>query len=228
MGGDIGYLGPPGTFGEQAALCCDSGATLIPFPSNGAVVAAVEAGEVERGVAPIENIVEGAVNDTLDALLQAENVKIMGELVIPIEQCLVAARGARLEDVRIVMSHPQALAQCRAFLETRLPAARLEAALSTSAAVEAAVRTKDVAAIGTPGRRISGGDILAAGIQDVRNNKTRFLVLSRRDAARSGDDRRRWRSPWRTTSPHVSRRFERVRGRRINLTRIESRPSRRN
>ena len=109
----------------------DPAAEQVALPSNGSVVEAVRDGRVDLGVAPIENSLEGAVNETLDALLRAEAVSIQAELVVPVEHNLIAATNVRMEDVQVVMSHPQALAQCRAFLESRLPNARLEAALST-------------------------------------------------------------------------------------------------
>src|SRR5690606_35463551 len=109
----LGYLGPPGTFGEQAALLYSDGAELVPLASNGAVVLAVRDGIVDQGIVPIENSLEGAVNETLDTLLTAEGVSICAELVIPVDQNLIAAPGTRLEDIEVVISHPQALGQCR-------------------------------------------------------------------------------------------------------------------
>lgn len=224
----FGYLGPPGTFSEQAALSFDAAAELVPLPSNAAVVAAVAAGSVDAGVVPIENSLEGGVTDTLDALLQAEQVFISGELVLPVEQLLIAGPGLRIEDVAVVMSHPQALAQCRAFLERRLSHARLEAALSTAAAVESAVHTPRAAAIGTRrAAELSGGAILAEGIQDVALNKTRFVVLGRQDRPPTGDDK----TSIAFTTIHdrpgtLVDALRQLSDRAINMTRIESRPSR--
>jgi prephenate dehydratase len=224
----LGYLGPPGTFGEQAALLYAPDSELTPLGSNASVIHAVAAGEVDAGLAPIENSLDGSVNDTLDALLQAGGVFLRDELVLPVEQCLVASKGTRLADIEVVMSHPSALAQCRGFLEANVPRARLEASLSTAAAVEAAVRTPRAAAIGTRrAAELYRGEILAAGIQDVRHNKTRFVVAARSDSAPTGDDK----TSIALTVAHdrpgtllgVLREFA---DRKINLTRIESRPSR--
>ncbi len=228
MAEKIGYLGPPGTFGEQAAIRYAPEATLVPVASNGAVIFAVADGSLDAGLAPIENSLDGAVNDTLDALVQAETVRIRAELVIPVEQCLVAARGTRIDEVQVVMSHPSALAQCRAFLEANCPGARLEAALSTSGAVATAVRTPHAAAVGTRrAAELAGGEILAAGIQDVKRNKTRFIVVSAKDAERTGDDKTSIAFTVAHDKPGtligVLREFA---DRQINLTRIESRPSR--
>ena len=227
-GRSYGYLGPPGTFGEQAVLAYDPTAKLVPLPSHSAVVNAVNAGSIDAGVVPIENSLDGAINETLDALLQAEDAFICAELVLPVEQLLIAAPGARIEDIVVVMSHPSALAQCRAFLERRLPNARLEAALSTAAAVEAAVRTPGAAAIGTRrAAELAKGTILAEGIQDVAQNKTRFVVLGHADAPPTGDDK----TSIAFTTAHdrpgtLIAVLRELSDRGINLTRIESRPSR--
>jgi prephenate dehydratase len=224
----VGYLGPPGTFGEQAAIRYAPEAELVPEPSNGAVIFAVQKGEVDAGLAPIENSLDGAISETLDALLQNENVHVCAEIVLPVEHCLVAAPGTRTDEIEVVMSHPSALAQCKAFLEVQLPNARLEAALSTAGAVEKAVRTPKAAAIGTRrAAELQGGAVLAAGIQDTKQNKTRFIVASLQDAAATGDDK----TSLALTVAHdrpgtlmgVLREFA---DRNINLTRIESRPSR--
>jgi prephenate dehydratase len=184
-----GYLGP-GTFGEQAALLYDKHAQLVALPSNAAIVRAVCDASVEEGVVPIENTLEGPVNDTLDALVQCDGVFIRAEVIVPVEQDLIAAPGTKLEDITVVMSHPQALGQCRIYLEKALPTARLEAALSTAAAVEAAMGTPGAAAIGTPrAAELAGGEVLAPAIQDVAFNKTRFVVVGSNDAPRTGDDK---------------------------------------
>jgi len=224
----VGYLGPPGTFAEEAALRHDPTATLVPLPSNGAVVAGVASGDTDEGVAPVENSLEGAVNETLDTLIQSERVFVRGELVLAIEHCLIAAPGARMEDVRLVMSHPQALAQCRAFLERHCPGARLEAALSTAAAVETALRTPGAAAIGTRrAAQLLGGALLAEAIQDVAHNKTRFLVLGRSDAQPTGDDKTSIAFTVAHDRPGTLMAVLReLADRQINLTRIESRPTR--
>ena len=224
----LGFLGPPGTFGEQAALTFDPAAEQVALPSNGSVVEAVRDGRVDLGVAPIENSLEGAVNETLDALLRAEVVSIQAELVVPVEHNLIAATNVRMEDVQVVMSHPQALAQCRAFLESRLPNARLEAALSTSAAVAAAVQASGAAAVGTRrAAELNGAALLAASIQDVQQNKTRFVVVAPEDARPSGDDKTSFAFTVAHDRPGtLIGVLQELSIRDINLTHIESRPSR--
>ncbi len=224
----LGFLGPRGTFGEQAALLHDPAADLVPLPSNSAVVRAVIEGVVDESVAPIENSLEGSVNETVDALVQSERVYLRRELVVPVEHCLIAAAGTRLEDVKVVMSHPQALAQCRGFLERTLPGARLEAALSTAAAVELASRTPGAAAIGTRrAAELAGAELLAAGVQDGTMNKTRFVVLGLSDADATGDDKTSIAFTVAHDRPGTLLGvLKELSDRSINMTRIESRPSR--
>jgi prephenate dehydratase len=223
-----GFLGPPGTFGEQAALTHDAQAGLIPLPSHSAIVRGVLEETLDEGVVAVENSLEGAVSETLDALIQADGVFIKRELVLAVEHNLIAAPGTRIEDVGIVMSHPQALAQCRGFIDRQLPGVRLEAALSTAAAVASAVQIEGAAGIGTRrAAELAGGVILAPGIQDVASNKTRFLVLAKEDALPTGDDK----TSIAFTVPHdrpgsLLGVLEELANRGINMTHIESRPSR--
>jgi prephenate dehydratase len=228
MAKKVGYLGPPGTFGEQAALLYAPGETLVPLSSNGGVVTAVFRGEVDEGVAPIENSLEGAVNETLDALLQADGLAIKAELVVPIVHCLIAAPGTTSAGISVIMSHPQALAQCRAYIESYYPEARLEAALSTAGAVAAAVKMRGAAAIGTRrAAELSGGAVLAEGVQDADDNKTRFVVVAARDAEPTGDDKTSIAFTVAHDRPGTLMGvLSELANRQINLTRIESRPSR--
>ena len=132
----LAFLGPAGTYTELACLAYDSGAALIPFPSIPGVAAAVDSGQADEGVIPIENILEGAVTDTLDLLIHDSPLLIRYELVLAIRHCLVAGVGTRTEDIKVIYSHPQALAQCRSFLSKSFPDAELVASMSTSAAVQ--------------------------------------------------------------------------------------------
>src|SRR5215207_9967319 len=115
----VGFLGPAGTYSEEAVRAGAASGPLepVPLPSVRDVVAAVRAGEVERALVPIENSLEGAVDATLDALA----VQIAGELVHPIHHCLIARAPVALERIAAVASHPQASGQCAGFLRARLP-----------------------------------------------------------------------------------------------------------
>lgn len=225
------YLGPPGTFGEQAALryLQQTGleAETVPLSSHPLIVRTTDAKPDALGIVAIENSLGGAVEGVLDAILAARHLKICAELVIPIQHDLIVAPGTRAEDVAVVMSHPQALEQCRGFLEARMSHARQEAALSTAGAVEQAVRTPNTAAIG-PRRaaEVYGGTVLAAAIQDVANNKTRFLVLAHTDASPTGDDKTSLAFTLPDRPGSLVRAMSQISDRNLNLTRIESRPSR--
>jgi prephenate dehydratase len=194
MGDEVGYLGPPGTFGEQAALLylqqTGLDARLRPFDSHVEVIRAVDDETVAYGVVAVENALGGAVPEALDAILAAANVSLCAELTLPVEHHLIAAPGTSLHDITIVMSYPNALAQCREYLEAHLPNARQEAALSTAGAVEYAVANHGVVGIG-PRRaaEVYGGVILAESIQDEGQNETRFMVLARDDSPPTGDDK---------------------------------------
>ena len=223
----LAYLGPPGTFSEEAALLHDAQARLLPFASVAAVAAAVDSGMADEGVVAIENSLEGSVNDTLDVLIHESGLSICRELVLPIEHCLLAAPGASSGDVKVIYSHPQALGQCRRFLERCFPRAQVEASLSTAAAVEDMLSHEGTAAIATRrAAEIYGAQVLAHGIQDSPSNKTRFVVLAPHDCPPSGQDK---------TSIAFSVVHDRpgtlvgvlheFSDRQINLTKIESRPS---
>ena len=187
------FLGPRGTFSEEAALArAGADGELMAFTSIPALTAAVETGLADEAVLPIENSIEGPVSATLDLLIHETPLKICAEIVVPIRHFLVTAPDAKLSDITVVASKPEALGQCRRFLERCLPNARQEAALSTAAAVQAAATGGDPARAGIgPARaaELYGGQILAHDIQDVHTNLTRFVALGPADAPRTGDDK---------------------------------------
>jgi prephenate dehydratase len=186
------FLGPRGTFSEDAALLRTDSDKLVAFSSFPALVSAVETGLAGEAVLPIENSLEGAVSTTLDLLIHETTLRIAGELVLPVRHFLITAPGVKLEDVRIVTSHPQPFGQCRRFLDRCLPGVEQVAALSTAGAVQDVVSSgsTDRAAIGTArAAELYGGAILAHDIQDVHTNVTRFVVLTREDTPPTGDDK---------------------------------------
>jgi prephenate dehydratase len=224
------FLGPRGTFSEEAALIHTGGnGELIAFNAIPALTAAVETGLADEALLPIENSIEGAVSSTLDLLIHETPLKIMGEVVLPVRHFLVTAPGATLADVRVVMSKPEALGQCRRFLERCLPGVEQVAALSTAAAVQEVATGGDVtrAAIG-PARaaELYGGAILAHDIHDIRANVTRFVALAREDAPPTGDDKT---SLCFTVRDNVPGALHRVLGEfaaeSLQLTKVESRPT---
>lgn len=187
----IAYLGPPGTFAEEATIRYDEKAQLLPFLSISAVVASVDTDIAEEGVVPIENSLEGSVPETLDLLIHDSRLLIRQELVLPIRQHLLVKPEVEAGEVNILFSHPQALGQCRRFLERCFPKAQIVAALSTAAAVEQMVSSSTpAAAIGTQrAATLHGAKILARDIQDRSPNVTRFVVLASKDHSVTGHDK---------------------------------------
>jgi len=224
----VAYLGPPGTNSEVAALRACPGARFIACPTNPAVIRAVEHGEADRAVVAIENSLHGSVIDTVDLLARETDVAICGELVLPIEHCLMVRPGDTAADIWVIYSHPQSLGQCRDYLERHFAGVRTEAALSNAEAVEVMMRGEHAAAIG-PERaaEIYGAAIIERNVQDAGVNKTRFVVLARDGAAPTGDDKTSIAFAVAHDRPgtlvSVLHEFS---DRAINLTKIESRPSR--
>ena len=224
----LGFLGPPGTFTEEAALLYDAEARLVPLPSVSAVGSGVVSGMVEEGVVAIENSIEGSVTDTLDLLIHRSDLAIKYEVVLPIRHCLLVQSGAQANEIKVVYSHPQALAQSRRFLERCFPKAQMEAALSTAAGVEEVKKSDgSVAAVAT--RRAAdlyGVHVLASDIQETATNVTRFVVLAAQDHPPTGADRTSLCFSFDDDRPGI---LVEVLGefasREINLGKIESRPS---
>lgn len=233
----VGYFGPPGTFTEEALLAsAPAGVQRVALPTIHAVVAAVAAGEVEQGVVPIENSIEGSVSATLDALaVDAPGVVIVREVVRPIGHCLIAREELALEEIRTVASHPQANAQCARFLRERLPGARVLAATSTADAVRMVAERREPgwAALGTRlAAELYGCRVLAADVQDEAGNETRFVWVAREAAPPPVDDVTRWKTSvvfWGggdAIPGWLVRCLSELAFRGVNLTRIESRPRR--
>lgn len=188
----VAYLGPPGTFGEEAARRHAPRAPLLPRPSHAEVARAVEAGEAAAGALAIENSLNGSVAETLDILIHETDLPIQAEVLVPVVHHLVAAPRVEAAAIEVIYSHTQALGQCRAFLRERHPRARLEAALSTAHAAELAVERagEGAAAIATArAAERCGARVLAEGIQDRRDNATRFVVVGAPAPAPTGRDR---------------------------------------
>jgi prephenate dehydratase len=230
----IGFLGPEGTFTEQALLTQPDlvEGTLVPLPSIGDVLLATERGEVDLGFVAIENSIEGSVNVTLDLLAFETELLIQREVVISVQLNLLARPGATLDDITTVVSFPHAAAQCRGFLADRLPGVQVSAANSTAqAAMQVGAGTDPhIAAIGTAlAAKVYGLDILAEDIEDHPENETRFVVVARDGIpAPTGHDK---------TSVVVFQDADRpgsllgilqeFAARAVNLTKLESRPTKR-
>ena len=231
---NVGYLGPRGTFTEQAARRyleergLAEAAELRPCRTIPELLRAVETGALDAGVAPIENAIEGSVAITVDALIHDVDVQIVGEVVLPVVHHLMARPGTALADIEAVISHPQALAQCRKSLDKLLPAAAQLAATSTAeAAQRVAAEERPYAALGTAlAAELYGLEVLASDLQDLRENATRFVVLRREATPRTGRDKTSIVFAFRFDRPgNLYRALGSFAGRDINLTKLESRPA---
>jgi prephenate dehydratase len=223
----IAFLGPPGTISEEAALRYDPTAQLLPFASVAAVAAAVDSGMAEEGVVAIENSIEGSVTDTLDILIHESHLSIRQELVLPVGHCLLVRPGMQAADVKVLLSHPQALGQCRRFVERCFPKAEIVAALSTAAAVDEMMARENTAAIATRrAAELYAADILARDIQDRSDNLTRFVVLAETDHPPTGNDKTSLAFSFADDRPGLLvSAMEEFSSRDINLTKVESRPT---
>ena len=231
----IAFLGPAGTFSDDALRRAARGIEVDPLPMATIhdAVLAVETGAADRALVPFENSTEGSVRPTLDALsFDAPSVTIVGELAEAIRTSLIASEPIELAAIETVVSHPQASAQCRRFLRSELPQATVRAAPSTADAVrEVAESDRRWAALGAAAAaEIYGCVVLREGVEDEAANVTRFVWLAPHGTQAGGG------GPWQTTisfselgADHPGALVEALTefsSRDVNLTRIESRPLR--
>ena len=202
------------------------GEDLIPYCTIPAIMESVAHGETDFGVVPIENSIEGPVGITLDSLAHKFDLKIYNEIIIPINQNLLVNPGCRMEDIEDVYSHEQAIAQCREFIQKNN--LQPHYSISTANAAKSIIGDNSKAAIGNAKTvELYNLEILEENIQDTDNNQTRFVVVSKKDHERTGNDK---------TSIIFSIYEDRPGGlynilgifqkNNVNLTKIESRPSR--
>jgi prephenate dehydratase len=237
-----GYLGPEGTFSEEALLGSARAGELEPVGVSSIyeTVMALRRGELDWAVVPIENSLEGSISVTLDLLAgEASDVEIVGEALLRVRHSLITSGPVELSQIETVLTHPQVPGQCSSFLRTELPQAQVLPASSTAEAVRtvAADPQPGRAAIGTVlAARIYGGTIVRDGVQDRDDNETRFVWLARAGERREAPLERTETSAWRTSllfwgggAEHAGwlvRCLQEFAERDINLTKIESRPRR--
>jgi chorismate mutase/prephenate dehydratase len=222
----VTYLGPAGTFSEQAVRRHFGGAVeALPLPSIDEVFRRCEAGEAQFAVVPVENSTEGAVGRTLDLLL-ATPLKICGEVELRVQQNLMAREGDAASLAR-VYSHAQSLAQCQAWLDRHLPRAERVPVTSNAEAAERASREARAGAIaGEAAAERFGLRLLARGIEDDPNNTTRFLVLGALETTPSGRDRTSLVMTAENRPGAVHALLTPLAEAGVSMTRIESRPAR--
>jgi prephenate dehydratase len=228
----IAFLGPVGTFTEQAlhTQADLSLAKLVPMPTFSAVLTAVEAGDVELGFVAIENAIEGTVNVNQDTLAFDADLLIQREVVLPVHLDLMVRPGVRLDQVTRVWSYPHALAQCRKFLARELPLVEAEASNSTADAARMLAQHDDPhgAAI-APGRAAEVYDleVIASAIEDHEANETRFVLVGREGIpSATGHDKTSIVVFQRADEPgSLLTILQEFAARGINLTKLESRPT---
>lgn len=222
------YLGPQGTFTEQALLSLDvpdvEPVSALSIPE---VFGLVEEGEADKGIVPIENSIEGSVTATLDMLAFDSELKIEGEVVRDIHHNLIVKPGLNVEEIESVVSHPQASAQCRSWLKRVLPGRPIIAANSTAEAVRQAVEGGGVAAIGTElAAELSQAEILFRAIEDHEQNRTRFVTIGHESKGPSGNDKTSLALFIHADQPGALLQIlSEFAYRYINLTKIQSRPT---
>jgi len=223
----VAYFGPPGTNTHAAATRrFGSSALFAPVKTIADVFEEVERGRAQYGVVPVENSTEGAVNVTLDRLIDSD-VLIAGEVTLDISHHLVS-RAATLAEIKVVCSHPQALAQCRGWLATHLPDVRTEEISSTAAAAERAREDKTAAGISSElAARLYDVPVLRPRIEDNAANSTRFLVIGRQPASPTGRDKTSILFSMKNEPGVLYSILQPFATRRLNLTKIESRPTKR-
>ncbi len=227
----IGFLGPEGTFTQRAALIYTSNnpAELVGLPSIRETLLAVQHGELDLAVIPLENSLEGSVNVVLDILAWEVDLLIIDELILPISQTLMVTPGARWQDITEVFTHPQSAGQCRLFLEKQLPKAELYLKNSNAEGAQQAKKSGITAgAIGPEqAAEIFGLEVVLRDIQDKDNNFTKFVVVGKKSVHSSAGQNK---TSIVFTTEHkpgsLSCILDILSLWDINLSKIESRPSR--
>ena len=223
----VAFLGPEGTFTNLAALRhFGSAAEYVPVQSIKAVFDAIEGGTADYGLVPIENSTEGVVNYTLDMFIDYD-LKIAAEVLLEISQNLLSKSGDRSR-VKKIYSHPQPTAQCRIWLESNMPGVPIFEAASTAKAAEIASMDEDAAAIASEmAARLYDLQFIEKHIEDNKYNFTRFLVITRDFPAKTGKDKTSIMFTIKDKPGALYEILHPFRKSKINLTKIESRPSKR-
>jgi len=222
----VAFQGELGAYSESAVYSFfGSSVEVKPCKNFDDVFESVKTGDVDYGVVPIENSIEGNVNRTYDLFLEYD-LKVCGEIIIRISHCLIAHKGTNIDQIKTVYSHPQALAQCRKFLEQHK--LRAISTFDTAGSVKMIKEEKlmDAAAIASErAAQIYDMTILAKEIEDIKNNSTRFFVLDKKDSPYSGQDKTSIIFAAKSVPGALYKVLKEFADRNINLTKIESRPT---
>jgi prephenate dehydratase len=226
----VGYLGPMGTFSQEVAeiYALRKQCRLKEFFSIQDVILAVHHGEVDEGIVPIENSLEGSVNVTIDMLVHDVDLYIIDELVIPVSHCLLARADTSEADIQLILSHAQALGQCRGYLRTHFPKVREQLSLSTAEAARQVANSREpwAAIAGRKAGVLFNLKVLAEDIQDHKGNCTRFVVLGSTWGRPTGRDKTSIAFTVNDEPGSLLKALEIFANAGINLKKIESRPMR--
>lgn len=222
----VAYLGPPGTFSEEAAIRQFGGnAVLQPCDSIDLVFRQVEAGQVGYGVVPVENSTEGSIGRTHDLLL-ATPLKICGEVLLPVHQCLMS-RSGRAAGIKKIYSHSQSLAQCHEWINRHFPGAKRTPVVSNAEAARLAAKDAAAAAIASKtAAAVYKLRIIAGNIEDEPQNTTRFVVIAADGAGPSGNDKTSLVLSTRNVPGAIHALLTPLAQHAVSMTRLESRPAR--
>jgi len=222
----VAYLGPEGTFSQEAVIKHFGGLTAtFPCASIDEVFRQVETGAAGYAMVPVENSTEGAVGRTLDLLLTT-SARVCGEVMLPVRQCLMA-KVKRRDAIRRVYSHTQSLAQCQRWLARHLPQIETIAVVSNAEAARRAAKERGAAAIAArTAAALYGLSVLARNIEDDPKNTTRFLVLGEHDAAPSARDKTSLILSTRNVPGAIHDLLTPLAANQVSMTRLESRPAR--
>jgi chorismate mutase/prephenate dehydratase len=227
QGASVAFQGEIGAYSEEAAInFFGAGVQVKPCETLEDVFKAVEQGEVQFGIVPVENSIEGSISKTYDLLLESP-LKVCGEIELRVSHCLIANPGVTLDSIKKIYSHPQALGQCQAFIKHLK--CELVPSYDTAGSVKMIKEKKIIDGAAIASRRaatIYNMNIINCGIEDNPNNFTRFFVLSKEDAPPSGNDKTSLVLSVRHKPGALFECLKRLAEKDINMTKLESRPTR--
>jgi len=226
----IGYLGPKGTFSQEALRKYSKKTGIVEecdFSNVQEIFIALRENRIDEAIVPIENSLEGGVNETLDLIIAEKELFIKAEVIIKVNQNLLAKKGSKLENICVISSHPQPVGQCRNYINSKFPRAVVKYCYSTAeAAKEVAICNGEIAAIGSIiAAEQYQLDVLEKNIQDGENNFTRFVVMSKMDSPPTARDKTSLVFSTQDKPGSLYRVLDIFNLWDVNLSRIESRPS---
>lgn len=222
----VGYLGPKGTFSYEICNKIYPNAEKVPYKTIAETILALNDNDIDEVIVPIENSLQGCVTETLDTLIQNKDIILYGEQILKIRQNLMAKKNYKLEDIKEVYSHTQALSQCRNYIEKNLKNAEIIQSASTALAAKDVSQREYVACIGNIDCAIEYNlEILQKDIQDNNSNETKFWILGKHAKSIEGADKMSMIFSTANKPGSLYKVLEVFHKNNINLTKIESRPT---